>query len=262
MSHRLSLLSSANLLKLTSVVSLTLLCAAMAVPLRAEDKLDKKVLELCKQVGDLYKNAKTLHAEGTIVTKIDNNGEKREINVTAVYDIERPNRLSLKTTLDGDAKKGPDIVSDGKKLTVYRKALKQYVEEDAPKDVSGLGAKVLSIGPATTGILVPNILNDDPADGLLQGVNSCSYVGLDKVDGTSAHHMKFSQDQFDWEMWVAAEGKPFVLRMSQSVDGGNGKATSTETYKKWTVDAPAGKDSFTFSPPKDATKVDEFKEGN
>jgi hypothetical protein len=113
-----------------------------------------------------------------------------------------------------------------------------------------------------TGILIPNLLNDDPGDSLLQGVNSCSYVGLDKVDGTSAHHMKFSQDQFDWEMWVAAEGKPFVLRMSQSVDGPNAKTRFTETYKNSTVDAPAGKDAFTFAPPKDAAKVDEFKESN
>lgn len=262
MSHRLSLSGGRNLRKLMPMVALTLFCAAIAVPLRAEDKLDKKAVELCKKVGDFYKNAKTFHTEGTFVSKIDNNGEKREINVAAVYDIERPNRLSLKTQMDGDAKKGPDIISDGKKVTVYRKALKQYVEEDAPQDVTGLGAKVLPIGPFMTGILVPNLLNDDPGDSLLQGVNSCSYVGLDKVDGTSAHHMKFSQDQFDWEMWVAAEGKPFVLRMSQSVDGPNGKTKFTETYKNSTVDAPVGKDAFTFTAPKDAAKVDEFKESN
>jgi hypothetical protein len=232
MSHRLSLSTRANLLKLTPVVSLSLLCAAMAGPLRAEDKLDKKVVEICKKVGDLYKNAKTLRTEGTIVTKIVNDGQKREITVTAVYEIERPNRLSFKSQVNGDAKKGPDVICDGKTLTVYRKAIQKYVQEDAPKDVSGLRDK------------------------------SCSYVGMDKVDGTPAHHMKFSQDQFDWEMWVASEGKPFVLRMKQSVDGGNGKATTTETYKNSTVDATAAKGAFTFTPPKDATKVDEFKESN
>jgi hypothetical protein len=253
---------SANLLKLTSVVFLALLCAVAAAPLRAEDKLDKKTVEICKKAGELYKNAKTLHTEGTIVTKLDNNGQKRESNVTGVYEMERPNRFSLKTQLDGDAKKGPDVISDGKKLTIYRKALKQYVQEDAPKDVSELSGRLLELGSAMTGMLFANIVNDDPGDVLMQGVNSCSYVGMDKVDGTPAHHMKFSQDQFDWEMWVASEGKPFILRMSRSLDGDNGKLTSTETYKNWTVDAPAGKEAFTFSPPKDASKVDEFKESN
>jgi hypothetical protein len=251
-----------SLLKLTSFVSLAVLCAAMAGPLRAEDKLDKKVVELCKKVGDLYKNAKTMHTEGTLATKIDNNGEKQEINVTAVFDVERPNHFSLKTVLGGDSKKGPDVISDGKKLTIYRKALQQYVQEDAPKDVSELGARLLQVGPLMTGMLFPNLLSADPAETLMDGVNSCSYVGMDKVDGTSAHHMKFSQDQFNWEMWVAAEGKPFILRMSRSADGDGVKMTASETYKNWTVDAPAGKDSFTFAPPKDATKVDEFKESN
>src|SRR5262249_41677871 len=157
-----------------------------------------------------------------------NNGEKREIKVAAVYDIERPNRLSLKTQVDGDPKKGPDVVSDGKNLTIYRKALKQYVQEEAPDNVGEIGVRLLRVGPALTGMLFGNVLVDDPADLLMEGVNSCSYVGLDKVDGTPAHHMKFSQDQFDWEMWVAAEGKPFILQMRRMGEGENGKVTTTE----------------------------------
>ncbi len=251
---------SASLLKLASIVSLTLFGAASARSLRAEDKLDKKVVEICKKAGDFYKNAKSLHTEGAFVTKTENNGEKREIKIVAVYDVERPNLLSLKTQMDGDAKKGPDVICDGKTLTIYGKGRKQYIQEDAPKDISEMGTKVLQAGPVMVGMLFPNTLSADPGATLLDGVNSCSYVGIDKVDGTPAHHMKFSQDQFDWEMWVASEGNPYILQMSRKIDGDNGKATSTETYKKWAVDAPAAKDVFTFSPPKDATKVEDFNQ--
>jgi hypothetical protein len=254
MSPRASLLTRARLLKWTPVVSLALLGAAMTGPLRAEDKLDKKVVELVKKSGELYKNAKTLHADVTIHAKINANGQKRVINVTGVYDFERPNRLSFKGQLNGDPKKELQVISDGKTLTIYRTEVKQYVQEDAPKEASGLGARLQQLGPLT-GILFVNVLQDDPADALMQGVNSCSDAGIEKVDGTPAHHLKFSQDQFDWEMWVAAEGKPFVLRMSNTLFG-----KSTETYNNWKLDAPAGKDVFTFSPPKDATKVDEFKQ--
>jgi hypothetical protein len=259
MSPRTSRLTRASLLKLTPVVSLALLCAAKTGPLRAEDKLDKKVVEIVKKVGDLYKNARTLHAEGTLVTKVD--GQKQEINVTAVIDFERPNHISFRTQLNGDAKKGLDVISDGKTLTIYRKERKQYVQEDAPKDVSGLGARLQQFGPPLTGILFANVLNEDPAEALMAGVNSSSYAGIEKVDGTPAHHMKFSQE-FDWEMWVAVEGKPLVLQMSMSAGGENAKMTHTETYKNWKLDAPVGKETFQFSAPKDATKVDEFKEAN
>jgi len=73
--------------------------------------------------------------------------------------------------------------------------------------------------------------------------------------------MRFSQDGFDWEMWVAAEGKPFILRMIRIAEGDNGKVTTTETYKNWKIDEPVNKQSFVFSAPKDAKKVDEFEQG-
>jgi len=243
-------------------VILAAIALAVAAPpiLADDDKLDKKTVEIVKRTGDLYKNAKAVHADGTVVTSIDNEGKKREIKVTLVYDSERPNRLSLKTKLDGDAKKGPDVLSDGKKLTIYRKALKQYVQEDAPDSAGEVGMRLLQVGPGTVGMVFAHVLADDPADLLMQGVNSCSYVGLDKVDGTPAHHMKFSQDQFEWEMWVAAEGKPYILQMLRIAEGDNGKVRTTETYKNWKLDAAPGKQAFTFVPPNDAKKVDEFQQ--
>jgi hypothetical protein len=275
--HRLSLLSRVNVLKLIPVVAMSfvcgsLVCAGLAGPVRAQEKnedkkkddtLDKKAVEICKKAGDLYKGAKTFHADGSIDAKIDGGGQKIEINATLVLDFERPNQLAVKVKVKGDPQEGLDFISDGKKLTTYRRKIQQYVQEDAPKDVGDLGLALMKLGPRTPGILLPNVLNADPGDSLLQGVNSCSYVGIDKVDGTPAHHLKFSQDQFDWGMWVAAEGKPFILRMTRSAEiPGGGKLNTNEIYKHWTIDAAAGKDAFTFSPPKDTTKVDEFTDAN
>ena len=234
--------------------------AVSALPILADDKLDPKVVEIVKRTGDLYKNAKAIHVEGTVVSKRDNNGEKRGINVTLVYDSERPNHLSLKTKLDGDAKKGPDVIADGKNLTIYRKALQQYVQEESPDNIAEIGLRLLQVGPGTVGMAFAHVVAEDPADLLMQGVNSCSYVGLEKVDGTPAHHMKFSQDQFDWEMWVAAEGKPYIVQMLRIAEGDNGKVRTTETYKNWKLDASPGKEHFTFAPPNDAKKVEEFQQ--
>jgi hypothetical protein len=206
---------------------------------------------------------KNLPRRRAIDAKIDGGGQKIDINATLVFDFERPNQLAVKVLVKGDPQEGLDFISDGKKLTTYRRKIQQYVQDDAPKDVGGLGLELMKLGVRTPGILLPNVLNADPGDSLLQGVNSCSYVGIDKVDGTPAHHLKFSQDQFDWEMWVAAEGKPFILRMTRSAEiPGGGKLNTNEIYKHWTIDAAAGKDAFTFSPPKDAKKVDDFTDAN
>ena len=248
---------------LTSTLCLGLVSwgPCMTGQLRADDQIDKKVVEIVKKTGELYKNTKSFHTEGTFVTKVENSGEKRDIKVNAIYDIERPNRLSLKTQLEGDSAKGPDIVADGKTLTVHAKGRKQYTQEDSPENLGEMGIKLLRLGPAMTGMLFANVLADDPADLLMQGVNSCSYVGKDKVDDTQVDRMKFSQDGFDWELWVAAEGKPLVLRMVRIAETGDGKVTTTETYKNWKLDAAIAKDTFTFSAPSGVKKVDEFEDG-
>jgi hypothetical protein len=242
------------------LAGLALLVHGTAAQSRADDAIDKKAVEIVKQTGELYKSAKSFHAEATFETKAADAGEKPGTTVKAVYDMERPNRLSLKTEIDGDRAKGPEIISDGKKLTIYGKARKQYTQESSPESLGEIGMMLLQIGPSMTGMLVGNVLGDDPADLLMQGVTSCSYVGKDKVDGTPVHRMKFSQDEFDWELWVAAEGKPYILRMIRIFDGPGGKTTTTETYKNWKLDGTIAKETFTFSPPDGVTKVDEFEQ--
>ena len=92
----------------------------------------------------------------------------------------------------------------------------------------------------------------------MQGVNSCSYAGKDKVNDAPAHHLKFSQDQFDWELWVAAEGKPLVLKVLTTFSNDDRKTVVTETYKDWKLGDEPGKNAFSFSPPDGAKKVEEF----
>jgi hypothetical protein len=229
-------------------------------PQPADDKLDKKVLEIVKQTGELYKNAKAIHAEGAIDSKMSGDGDAKGVKVSAVYEVARPLSLSLKTKIDGDATKGPDVVADGKKLFIHRKALNQYMEMDSPQTLGEVGLGLLGLNATNTGMLFGNILGDDPADLLMQGVTDCSYVGLDKVDGKPVHRMKFTQPEFEWELWVASEGKPYVLRFVSTREGQGGKIVTTETYKNWKLDSAPAQDTFTFKAPEGVKKVDEFSQ--
>jgi hypothetical protein len=87
-------------------------------------------------------------------------------------------------------------------------------------------------------------------------VTECSYAGKEKVGDVEAHHIKYKQPQFDWELWVAATGKPVVVKMATKQSGPGGSANYTETYSGWKFDAEPGKDTFTFKAPEGAKKVD------
>jgi hypothetical protein len=214
-----------------------------------DDKLDKKALEIIKKTGALYKDAKTMSVEGTISSKT---GDAEAKEKKATYEIERPNKLAFRSKGTG----GLEVIADGKNISISMPDGKKYAQEESPKGLGDIGLKLLSLGVPNTGMLFGNILGDDPADALMQGVNSCSLVGTEKIDGTPTHRMKFSQDQFDWELFVAAEGKPYVLRMVSVIPVGDAKITTTETYKNWKLNEPLPQDAFKFTAPKGAEKVD------
>ena len=54
----------------TLFAGLVLLTAGTTGRLQADDKIEKKVVEIVKQTGEFYKNAKSFHAEGTFESKV------------------------------------------------------------------------------------------------------------------------------------------------------------------------------------------------
>jgi hypothetical protein len=245
-----------------------LVCVAMATyTLAAErrgddDKLDKKALEVVKQVGELYKNAKSMHVEYGITFSGDQGGEKRDTKLSATCDLEQPNHFAMHTRHADDKDAGLDVVCDGKNMSVCPLKRKQYTETAAPADLHDVGIQtLLPLGFPNTGMLFVNVLGADPYDQLMEGVTDCSYAGKVKLDGVEAHHLTFKQPQFDWELWVAAEGKPFILKFLSGHEEDGNKFNLVETYRNWKVDEAPAKDAFTFSAPKGAKKVDALSDG-
>jgi hypothetical protein len=232
--------------------------AARAAEEKKSDDLDKKVTDIVKQVGDLFKNAKSVHTAVTISTRDGNDKKNSKVEVTC--DVQRPNHFALRANYEGDAKKGLNVVCDGKKWVVESKQNKEYTEDEVD-DSLDIGQKLTELGPSNTGVFFLNVLTKvkEPAEALMEGVTSCAYAGKDKVDGHEAHHLKFIQGEFHWELWVAAEGKPLVLKMKTTTQEA-ASTTITETFKDWKIDAAPAKDAFQFKPGEGAKKVDSLSQ--
>jgi putative intracellular protease/amidase len=217
-----------------------------------DSKLDKKALAIVKRVSDLHKNAKSLHVEAVLNWR----GTQGNFDTEVTYDLEQPNHLAMRSRHQHDQNAGLTLVCDGNVLLTYAAKPKHYTQTEAPTDWQEMGAALLRLGRPNTGMLFANVLAADPYEQLMDGVNSCSYAGKEKVGEVEAHHLKFRQHQFDWEMWVAVEGKPLVVKMTRTHRGDDGnKVTIEELYRNWTLDTTLSKGVFSFSPPREAKKV-------
>jgi uncharacterized protein (TIGR03067 family) len=216
------------------------------------NKLDPKAVEIIKQVGSVVHKAKSIRVDGTIT--MSGPALASPVKINTAWSMELPNRLKMRSRLaDGEA--GVDLICDGKKVFVYSVARNQYTEDDAPHELAEFGQNLMGLGARNAGILFRNLLTDDAAETLMFGVNTCVYAGIEKVDDRTAHYLKFTQDDFNWELWVATEGKPVVLKMRSEFSGDGRPLSIVEAYKNWQIDSDKG-DDFTFKPPEGAKKVD------
>ncbi len=228
-----------------------------AAPKPAE--LDARAVQILKQAAALYKNARSLHADAEVETTVKQGKEERKIEIRASVDLKRPNHFALRSRHAKDAGAGLELVCDGKALYAHARRLKQYTQSKAPADLADVGRALARFGHAATGMLFQNVLDEDPDEVLLDGVTSCAYVGRGKVGEASAHHVKLRQPDREWEVWVAAEGKPFVLKVVTRLATEEVRMVTVETYRKWQVDHRPDDAAFRFVPPADAKKVKSFR---
>ena len=186
-----------------------------------------------------------------------------KLQLTTSVAFERPNKLALHSK--GAMQQAIDVVSNGKTVFMSVPSMKKYIEAEAPATLEELLKDPLGTA-AVQFTLMAELSAADPYEKLMQGVTSTSYAGLETIDGAKAHHLKFVQDQFDWELWTAAEGDPLVLRvvndLTKSVANSpmaaqlkGQKLEMVQDFKGWKIDRGVDEKSFAFEPPAGSQEV-------
>jgi peroxiredoxin len=216
--------------------------------------------EVIRKMCDFYKGQKSFSVSSEVQVQIQAPKlKKTSKNAFSVF-FERPNRLALRS-------KGPGVtvVSDGKILYTHVAAFKKYSKEEAPKTLAQLSQNpAMSVGgPGTTNFVVA-LMADDPAALILKGVTDSKDLGATKLDGQSARHLRFTQGEISWEVWIADEKDPVLLQADYDLSklvaktapkGQEIKVSLVQTLKNWKFGITPGPKEFAFTPPKNAKEV-------
>lgn len=196
-------------------------------------------------------------------------GMKQEITATYALAVQKPNRLALRF-VKGMA--GNNVICNGTNLIIHAVSLNRYQELEAPKSFEQF---VQGVGPMSGNMLfADNLIRDDIYASIMEGVVKVAYAGRELVDGVECDHLKFVQEQFDWDLWLTPGLKPVVVQvlndMSKglgqgSADGGAPKGmrmTVLNRFSNWAVDGVLAPETFDFKPPAGARKADVLFEGD
>jgi len=243
---------------------------AAAAPASTAPVVDAKTADVLHKLVDNYKSIKSAQAQITIAMKFSGAGRTDQINSTADFAFERPNKIAL--TMKDEKTGGGSVVSDGKKMWMTVAGKNQYSEEESPANLD----QILVNSPAQVVARQASILlvlfHSQAYDKLLDGVSNASYIGQDDIDGVKCDHVRLAMEGVDINLWSTAGDKPLLRRVKPDLSRRIKQAAEQQPemkdatfdgsidVKDWKIDQPVAATQFAFSPTVGTEKVDSMEE--
>jgi len=218
--------------------------------------VDPRADQLLRKMARDLASAKTLQFDAEHVTEVvTKQGQKIQLLATSRVDVQRPNKLrSDRTGPLADA----SLYYNGRDLTIYGRRVNMYATAQAPDTID----KAIDFGRDELGLDAPaaDLLYTDAYPTLMEDVVSGTYLGLEDVGGRACHHLAYVGHQTDWQIWI--EDGPRALPCRYVITSKRVKESPEYTIdlKNWKVDERLPAETFTFTPPRDAVKIDFFRE--
>jgi len=217
--------------------------AARAVEARADQEL-KRMGEFLARVPRF-----ALEAEETF-DEIPDGELRRELTNVRRVAVERPNHIAADATGDTLSRAA---WYDGRTMTVLDKEHNVYATIEVPETIDATLDKLQD----EYGVVLPlaDLLYADPYAVLTEGVTYGRYLGIHQAAGVACHHLAFSQETIEWQIWIDAGKLPLPRKLVITYVQEPGEPQYSATIRRWTLDGKVPEGLFTFEAPEGAQKI-------
>jgi hypothetical protein len=215
-------------------------------------KVDPEAERVLHDMSEFLSQQKAFEVEADGSTDVVlENKQKVETNREAHIYVERPNKVRVDRKGDlADAQ----IFYDGKTVTIYAKSSNAYAQRPAPPTIDATVDELydkldMDLGPG-------DLLSENPEKTLMEDVVSGKYLGRSVIDDVPTHHLAMRGHEIDWELWVEEGSRPLPRKYVITSKKVEGSPQYAVTMSNWKLVADLPDDTFTFTPPEDARKID------
>jgi len=220
--------------RLIKLVTLVLFLSILAAPVWGASKKKGPVIEprarqVLQQTGDFMKSAQSFtFALETIREVVMETGQR--IQYSSMHEIAVRKPDGVKVISDGDLG-DHTLWYDGSSITVHNADRNIYSREKVPSTIDAAFDHMKK----EKGITLPmvSLLYSDPVKLLKEKVSSGFYVGLNQVRGVPCHHLAFSSEDVDSQVWIAAGLSPVILKVVLTYKEQKGTPQFTAYLSDW-----------------------------
>src|SRR5882672_1378308 len=186
-----------------------------------------------------------------VMEVVTRQGEKIQSVAESTVWVQRPNKLRADRM---GPLGGATVYYDGSKLSIYGKRDNLYATTKAPDDLDGM----IDFARDQLGLDAPgaDLLYSNPYAVLMEDAVSGKYLGTEPVGNRTCHHLAFRGTQTDWQLWVEDGQRALPCRLVIVSKRVTGAPEYTVATSDWTAAPGFSPETFAFSPPPDAGKID------
>jgi hypothetical protein len=164
--------------------------------------------------------------------------------------VQRPARFAADAT--GDTLNRA-VWYDGKTLTALDKDDNTYLVMAMPATIDAVIDKLAD----EFGIVVPlsDVLYADAYATLMEGVVYGEYLGIHQAAGVPCHHLAFSQETIDWQIWIDAGPERVPRKILITYAEEPGAPQYSATIRRWNFDPKFDDTLFHFEAPEGAVSL-------
>jgi hypothetical protein len=241
--YRLPLVSTA--------VFLLFLCPIASGQEEEQSAIDPRAAGILREMGDFLPGVKTFGLKATeTYDVVPDSGPRIQYSNTRAFVVRRPNRLAGK--VQGDMVDRA-VWYNGKTLSLLDKKHNVYgtlaVPDTIDATIDFLAEKYELVFP------LADLFYTDADEGLLQRARWGAYAGLHHAAGVPCHHLVFSQELIDWQIWIEAGEKPLPRKVVIVYKAEPGHPQYSFTIHEWNLSPKIPKKLFRFQPPPGARKM-------
>lgn len=199
--------------KLSLGLGVLLLTAAARVTCAQEtDKkpvIDPKAETVLRQLSDHNKQMKTgIFRMTDTIDEVQADGRKIQFSHVREFTVVRPGMLKVVTTGDVTSRV---LWKDGKTLTVLDRNKNVYAQLPDPGTID----QAIDMLQEKYGMSLPaaDLLSADVYKTMTDGCNAINYIGIGYAVEEKCHHLAFSRENIDWQMWISIGDKPSMRKI-------------------------------------------------
>jgi len=163
-------------------------------------------------------------------------------------DLQRPGRLHVR--IIGDVKNRSLYLSDGT-YVLYDHDLNYYGVLKTPKSIDGTLDYLFEHFNIKT--ILANLLYSD-VEKRLAPKEKGYYLGTSVIDGTVCHHLGFSNDKRELQVWVERGVRPLIKKFT-IIDKSEKREPRSTTTIRWNLHPDLKASDFLFKVPEGATQI-------